>query len=170
MKITDYIIPVLFIGIMAIGLGKKTNVYNAFVKGAGKSLRLVGDLFPYIFAVFLAIGLFKASGLSSLTAKVLTPVLVPLGVPVELTELIVLKNISGSGSLAVLGNIFKVYGADSYIGRCASIIMSSTETTLYIAGIYFADTKVKRIGKPLAIGLLISTMSVFLSCWLCKII
>jgi Uncharacterized membrane protein len=122
--------------------------------GAKDAAPLALNLFPYIAAIFIAIDLMRASGIVDVLSSLLMPVLVPLGVPSELLSLIIIKPFSGGGSLAVLSDVYEHYGVDSYIGRCASIIMGSSETVFYIAAVYFASSKVKKLAKPILIGLI----------------
>ena len=81
----------------------------------------------------------------------------------------VLRPVSGSGSLAMLNDVLAKYGPDSYIGRCATMIVDGCDTVFYIATIYFARTKVKNTGKAIAIALAVSFLSCLLGCWLCRI-
>lgn len=92
-----------------------------------------------------------------------------LGIPKELAGLVVLRPVSGSGSLAMLNDVLTKYGPDSYIGRCATMIVDGCDTVFYIATIYFAQTKVKNTGKAIAIALFVSFLSCLLGCWLCRI-
>ncbi|MEG1711266.1 MAG: spore maturation protein [Clostridia bacterium] len=168
-SIADLLIPLMILLLIAIGAKKRINVYGSFLMGAKQSIPLSVNLFPYIAAVFIAIDLMRASGLITLISTLLKPILVPLGVPTELLSLIVIKPFSGGGSLAVLNDIFAHYGADSFIGRCASIIMGSSETVFYISAIYFATSKVKNLFKPILIGLITTLISVVLSCLFCRL-
>jgi len=93
-----------------------------------------------------------------------------LGIPKELSELIIIKNFSGSGSLALLENIYINFGTDSYIGRCASIIMGSSEAILFISAVYFAKTKIKNLTPAIIIATIVNFFSAVLSCFICKFI
>jgi spore maturation protein B len=169
MSFADLIIPILFIILLVAAKVKRVNAYNSFVDGAKRGFWAAIDLLPYVAAIFLAIMLFRQSGLIDLLVRLLSPALSLLGIPAPLTELILLKPLSGSGSLAVLSEIYETHGVDSYIGRTASIIMGSSETVFYVSTIYFAGTKVTSTGKALALGLMVSFISVLLSCWVCRL-
>lgn len=164
-----YIIPILLLLLVLFGLIKRQNNYESFVKGAQKSLLLVFEIFANIVAIFVIIELFKQSGISAFLQKYISPVFGLFGIPKELCELIVLKPFSGSGSLAILSDIFTNYGVDSYIGRCASVIISSSETVFYVTSVYFSKTKVKNMGYAIPLALFVTFLSSILACIFCKI-
>lgn len=163
-----WILPVLFAVLLLFSLTKKVNVYSCFVKGAKQGMSLAVDVFPYLAVMFVMISLMRDSGLSDIMAHWLQPLFSPLGIPKQLTELVLLRPFSGSGSLALLNEIIAEYGADSYVSRCACVMMSSSETVFYISSVYFATTKIKRIGWALPIALLCTLLSCVLACLLCK--
>ena len=113
--------------------------------------------------------LFEASHLSDLLTKILSPVFGALGIPKELTKLVLIKPFSGSGSLAYLNNIIQTYGADSYIARCACVCFGSSETVFYISAVYFAGVKVKKLTLPIALVLISTLISTVIACLLCRI-
>lgn len=165
----SYIIPILLLLLILFSHIKKQNNYQNFVKGAQKSLLLVFEIFANIVAIFVIIELFKASGISSFLQKYISPVFKIFGIPSELCELIVLKPFSGSGSLALLSDIFSRYGVDSYIGRSASVIISSSETVFYVTSVYFSKTKVKNMGYAIPLALFVTFLSSLLACLFCRI-
>ena len=166
----NYIIPILLLLLVIYSQIKQQNNYDSFVIGAQKSLTLVFEIFANIVAIFLIIELFKQSGISAFLQKYISPVFGIFGIPKELCELIVLKPFSGSGSLALLSDIFTNYGVDSYIGRCASVIISSSETVFYVTTVYFSKTKVKNMGYSIPLALFVTFLSSILACLFCKIL
>lgn len=165
-----YILPILFIGLFLYGFFKKINTYDTFVKGAKGAIKLVVDIFPFIVCIMIAVALLRASGVTEFLAKCLAPVFNFLGIPPELCELILLRPFTGSGSYALLNDVFVAYGADSYIGRCASVILGCSETIFYVATIYLSQTKVKRLGYAIPCALIASMIGAIVACLLCKII
>ena len=164
-----YILPLLFIGTFIYAQIKNVNAYKSFVGGAKQSFNLIFDIFPYILAIILMVGLMRASGLADLLAGAVSPVFSLIGIPKELAELVLLKPFTGSGSLALLNDIYTHYGVDSYIGRCASVIISSSETVFYISTLYFSQTKVKKLLYAIPAALIACLMGAVLSCLLCRI-
>ncbi len=165
----NYVLPILILLLLVYNLVKKQNNYDSFVKGAQKSLTLIFEIFANIVAIFVIIELFRASGISAYLQKIISPVFKIFGIPSELCELIVLKPFSGSGSLALLSDIFTHYGVDSYIGRYASVIISSSETVFYVTSVYFSKTKVKNLGYAIPLALFVTFLSSILACLFCKI-
>ena len=117
----------------------------------------------------VAVEAFRVSGASAYLANAIEPALRSVGLPKELAELLFLRPVSGAGSLAVLDGIYTNYGADSYIGRCASVIYGSSETVFYISAVYFAGTKNKKIALPIALVLISTFITTALACLLCWI-
>lgn len=167
---SKYLIPVLLILLIVYGSMKKVNIYQSFCSGAKNSINLVYNVFPYICAIMLCVALFRLSGLSSLLVKMLSPLFSLLGIPTEVSELVLLRPFTGSGSVSILENIISKYGADNYISRCACCILSSSETVFYVSAIYFADTKIKNITPAIIIALIGNIVGAIASCLLCRII
>jgi spore maturation protein B len=163
-----YIVPALFILLLTVAAIKKKNPYNAMLFGAKEGAASVIRIFPYIMVIMLALKLMQASGFDALITKALSPLLTWTGIPSELTYLVILRPVSGSGSLAMLAEIYAKYGPDSYISRCASLIVDGSDTIFYMAGVYFAETKVKNIGLVILLALLVSIIGAIVGCWLCR--
>lgn len=170
MKFFSIIIPVLLISLVIYSAIKKIKPYDAFAEGAGKAIPLVFSIFPYLATILMMTELFEKSGLSAKLIETITPVTDFLGIPPEITPLVLLKPFSGSGSLAVLSGIYSEYGADGYIPRCASVIFGSSETIFYVSAVYFARVKEKRLIKPIIISLISTFISTIFACFICRVI
>lgn len=166
----SYIIPIFLIILCVYCFIKKINAYDHFVAGAKESVDLCINTFPYLVAIFVGVELFKLSGLSSLVGNFLAPFFQFLGMPSELTEFLVLRPFTGSGSLAMLSEIFTLYGADSYVAKCACVIMSCSETTFYIVALYFSTIKLKKLRYTIPASLLATFLGSILACFVCRFI
>ena len=124
---SKYILPILIIVLLLYSFTKKTNTYNCFVDGAKNSFDLILTSFPYIVTIFVAVEVFNVSGLNVLFSDFVSPVFEFFGVPKQLSQLVILKNFTGCGSLALLEDIFVTYGADSYLARAGCVIAGSSE-------------------------------------------
>lgn len=164
-----YILPIIFILLFVYCIFKRINTYDHFVKGAKGAIKLVVEIFPYIAAILIATALLRVSGITSFLANLLSPIFNALGIPPQLCELILLRPFTGSGSYGLLENIFTTYGADSYISRCACVIMGCSETIFYVATVYISQTKVKRLFYAIPVALVCSLVGTILACLLCKI-
>lgn len=165
-----YVVPVILILTLVYGLIKRVNVYDSFVLGAKQSFHLSIDIFPYLAAMFIMVNCLHASGLDAYLIRLIAPPFKLVGVPSEVVQLMLLRPFSGSGSLAILTDVYKQYGVDSYIGRCASVIMGSSETVFYVASVYFAGTRIKHTGAAIPIALFCNLVGGVVACLLCKVI
>lgn len=165
-----YIVPIFIVLVLLYASYKNLNTYNIFVKGAKGAIDLVVSIFPYIVAIMISVALMRISGLTDLITKWLSPVFLALGIPPEVSELVLLRPFTGSGSFALLNDIFATYGADSYISRCACVIMGSSETVFYVATVYFSQTKVKKLLYAIPCALLASLVAAIVSCLLCRVL
>ena len=164
-----YILPILFILIFVYALFKKVNTYDTFVSGAKGAIKLVISIFPFIASILIAVALLRASGITYYLSCAMSPVLNFLGIPSELCELIILRPFTGSGSYALLNDVISNYGPDSYITRCASVILGCSETIFYVATIYLSQTKVKKLLYAIPVALVASFVGAIVGCLLCKI-
>ncbi len=164
-----YILPVLFLLLIIYCIFKRINTYDSFVKGAKGAIKLVVDIFPFIASILIAVTLLRVSGITTFLTQILSPIFNFLGIPPELTELVLLRPFTGSGSYALLEDVLTTYGADSYISRCACVIMGCSETIFYVATVYFSQTKVKKLLYAIPVALLCSIVGTILACLLCRV-
>lgn len=167
---SKYFIPFLFLVIILVAIIKKVRPYDAFTEGAKSAVPFAEKIFPYLVSIFVLTELFEASGLSQIISNLLSPVFSILGIPSELCRLVLIKPFSGSGSLALLTEIFSTYGVNSYLARCACVIYGSSETVFYIAAVYFAGAKTKNLTAPIIISLVATLFSCVFACFICRII
>ena len=165
--ISALIIPTIIMGILMYALFKKVNVYSAFVTGVKDGVKSVWSIFPALFALFIAVGAFRASGLADFLASLLSPVTDFFHFPSELLPFALLRPVSGSGSLALASDIFSRFGPDSFVGRTVSVMMGSTETTFYTVAVYFGATGTKNIRHTLKCALIADVFSMAISLMVC---
>lgn len=151
--ISAAVVPLFLLAVLLFGQWRGVKLYEAFVSGAKDGLMIAVRLVPYLIAVFAAVGIFRDSGAMALLAKALKPVLGPLGIPVDVIPLALVRPLSGSASLAILADTVKQHGPDSYVGFLASVIQGSTETTFYVLTVYFGVVAVRDTRHTLLSGL-----------------
>ncbi len=144
-----YITPALIMIIIITALARKKTVYNDFIDGAQSGMRLLADIFPPLVAMLVATSMLKASGALDILLEFLAPITERVKLPSEVMPLVIVRPVSGSGAIGVLSAILNEYGADSIIGRMASVICGSTETTFYCLAVYFAKTRVKSANRAI---------------------
>ena len=164
------IVPLLFLLSFLYAMRKKVKLFDCFTDGVKGAIPLVTSIFPYIATVAMLSKLFEVSGMESTLSKWLSPVFSLTGIPTEITPLLLVKPLSGSGAIAVLSDILTKYGVDSYIARCACVAYGSSETIFYIGAVYFATLQRKKLSLALGIAVLSYLLSVVLCCFLCRFI
>jgi spore maturation protein B len=145
------------------GIFKGVNVFTEFTDGAKDGFRIVLNILPSLIGLIFAIELIKASGGLNILCKLLSPISSLLGIPEDVAPLTILSPISGSGSLGMFENILKDHGPDSFIGRVASVMMGSTETTFYTMTVYYGSIGVKKTRHTLPSALCADFTSFILS-------
>jgi spore maturation protein B len=165
--LTAYAIPAVFIIILVLGLYRGINVFDTFVEGAKLGITTTFRIIPPLVGLMVSIGVFRSSGALDLIVHGLKPAAKVLGIPAELLPLALLRPVSGSASLAMMTDILKEFGADSAIGRMASTMMGSTETTFYTITVYFGAVGVKDIRYTLAAALIADAVCIVCSVWIC---
>ena len=169
-RILALIIPLLFLLTFAFAAWKKVKIYDSFTEGVKGAIPLILSIFPYIVGVMMLCKLLEVSGLEAQLTKWISPLFSFTGVPEELAPLVLMKPLSGSGSIAVLTQILERYGVDSYIGRCACVAYGTSDTIFYIGAVYFASVQRKKITTALVIALTSYILSIIFACFLCQIL
>lgn len=133
------VLPLIIFSVIAYGLMQKINVFESFTVGAKDGIETTVRILPSLIGLITAISMLKASGALDALCNFLAPALDLVGYPKELVPLSIMRPISGSGALAIINDIIKTHGADSFIGRCASVMAGSTETTFYTLAVYLGS-------------------------------
>ena len=167
--ISLYALPALFIIILGAGLIKKVKVYDAFIEGSAEGISAMVKILPALIGLMTAVGVFRASGALDMLIWFLTPVASLLGIPAETLPLVLLRPVSGSASLALVSELLREYGPDSYIGRVVSTMMGSTETIFYTLAIYYGSVGIKNIRYTLIAALIADGAGVIASAWICAL-
>ena len=163
------LIPLIFLLTFLYAGVKKVRIFDEFAAGAGKAIPLAVSIFPYIAAITVLARLLTASGLEDKLLGFLAPMFRAMGIPQEIAGLVLIKPLSGSGSIAMLSEILARYGVDSYVARCACVAYGAAETIFYVAAVYFAGIRRKKLPLALTFSLLAYLLSVVVCCLLCRI-
>ena len=141
---TALLIPALLGGVGLYAALHGADVYGALCAGAKQGLATLRDILPPLIVLLTAIAMLRASGALDALTALLSPVFRFLGIPAECAPLMLLRPFSGSGALAVGGELMRAYGPDSTVGRTAAVMLGSTETTFYVVGVYLGAAGVRR--------------------------
>ena len=158
------------VGIPIYGFFKGVKVYEVFVTGAKEGFEVAVRIIPYLVAILVVVGMFRVSGAMDLISHGLPRFMDSLGLSPDVLSLIVMRPLSGAASLGVLGEIIAKQGPDSYQARLASVIIGSTETTLYVIAVYFGAVAVSKARYALHAGLLADAAGLIASIIICLMI
>ncbi len=160
--------PLMIIIIILYGVIERKKVFDIFLDGAKEGLGIVLNIFPTLVGLFVAIGALRSSGIIDLIVNFLTPAFNILDFPSEILPLAIIRPISGSASIAVATDIMKSFGVDSNIGLIASVIMGSTETTVYTIAVYTSSVGIKKTRFVLWAALIADFVGIITSILVCR--
>ena len=170
-ELSRYIIPVLLGGIPFYGLAvKKVKVYESFVEGAKDGFTIAVRIIPYLVAILVAIGMFRASGALDLLLTILSPFLNAVGFPPENLPLALMRPLSGSGSLGLLTDLIDQHGPNSLISKIGATMFGSTETTFYVLAVYFGSVGIRSSRHALAAGLIADFVGIISAVYICRLL
>jgi len=161
-----FVIPCAVFIIVFYGAYKKIDVYESFIKGSKESFDMIFTLFPTMLAMVFAVNIFIKSGILEDIVVLIEPVLDFMNVPSEILPMAMIRPISGSSSLAILNSILENHGPDSFLGRLASVMQGSTDTTFYVLSLYFGSIGIKKIRYALWAGLFADLVGILSSIFL----
>lgn len=164
--ISRWIVPLMLLLIPVMAFLRRVKVYEAFVDGAQQGFTTAIKIIPYLVAMLVAISVFRASGAMEVLSQFLGPVVKPLGIPPEVLPLAFMRPLSGSGAVGLATELIKVHGPDSFIGRLASTMQGSADTTFYVLTVYFGSVGIKRYRYAPAVGLIADISAFLASVWI----
>lgn len=141
---TGLLIPALLLGVSALALGRRVDVYSALLDGGRSGLELVKSILPSLVMLLTAVELLRVSGAADALTRLLAPLSTVLGIPAETLPLLLIRPLSGSAALAVGADLMAAHGPDSPVGRTAAILLGSTETTFYTVSVYFSAAGIRK--------------------------
>jgi spore maturation protein B len=163
-------IPALALIVVVTGAVRKVKIYEVFVEGAKEGFTIGVRIIPYLVAMLVAIGIFRASGAMDILTSVLSPLTNLIGMPAEALPMAIMRPLSGSGALGVMSEIFKAHGPDSPVGRLVSVMMGSGETTFYVLAVYFGSVGITRTRQAVPAGIIADIVSIVVSVWVVGLI
>ena len=161
--ISSAIMPLMIILIITHGLIKKVDIFPLFMEGAKSGVETAINILPSMIGLFTAIAMLRASGFFEFSAQLVSPLLNIVHFPEEILPLAIMRPISGSGAMAIVNDLLTTHGPDSTIGRIASVLMGSTETTIYTLAVYYGSVGIKRTRHTLQSALLADLTGIIMS-------
>ncbi len=167
--ISTWTIPIMICVIPLYGYLKGVPVYEKFVEGGREGLDMAIKIMPYMIAIFFAMGVFDASGGMDLVTRFLSPILSAIGMPPQILPLAVVRPLSGSSALGITASLLREWGPDSFVGRLASTMQGSTDTTFYVLSVYFGSVGVTRTRHALPTGLIGDVTGILAALYVCRL-
>jgi spore maturation protein B len=168
---SNWIVPLLILGVPLYAYAaKRIRVYESFIEGAKEGFAIGVRIMPYLVAILVAVGMFRASGAMDWLAWCIRPVVAWAGFPAEALPSSLMRSLSGSAAFAMSSEIFKLYGPDSFVGRLVSVIQGSTETTFYIMAVYFGAIAVRKTRYTLAASLITDLSGIIAAYVICRLL
>lgn len=158
-----FILISIIISFVLMATIKKVNVYESFIDGAKEGFNVAVGIIPYMIAILMAIGVFRASGAMDFMVDGIGKLVALLGINTEFVDALptaLMKPLSGSGARGMMIDAMRTYGADSFVGRLTSVIQGSTETTFYILAVYFGSVGIKKTRYALGCGLIADAVGI----------
>ncbi|MGI6552784.1 MAG: spore maturation protein [Clostridia bacterium] len=168
--ISSWAIPILLLFIPLTAYLRGVKVYEAFVTGAEEGFRTAVKIIPYLVGMLVAISVFRASGAMDLFIQLINPVMALFHAPAEILPLAIMRPLSGGGALGLATEIISTYGPDSYLGRLASTMQGSTDTTFYVLTVYFGSVGISKYRYALALGLIADVTSLAAAIFVCNLV
>ena len=169
-ELSRYIIPLMLVMIPFYGLVfRKVKVYESFVEGAKDGFDIAVRIIPYLVAILVAIGMFRASGALEILLTTMAPFLTYIGFPPENLPLALMRPLSGSGSLGLLTDLINEHGPDSLIAKIGATMFGSTETTFYVLAVYFGSVGIRKTRHALVAGLFADLVGVLSAVFFCQL-
>ena len=168
--ISSLILPIIILVFSIMLLVSKRNLIDDFFIGAKEGIKSTVNLIPNLCLLTVAISMLSSSGALDIISKILYPVFDFLKIPKDILPLIITRPLSFGASVAAYENLIERCGIDSIETICASIIMASSDTTLYVISVYFSATSIKKTRYTIPIALTVSILSIFLSCLLGRLL
>lgn len=164
------VMPTIFIIIISWALIKKVDIFDAFLSGAKEGLKSLFGILPALIGLITAITMLRTSGALDFFTGLLSPVTQLLGIPSEIMLLALLRPVSGSGALGIVNDLLTAKGPDSMIGRIASVVMGSTETTFYTLAVYYGSVKIKNTRHTVPAALCADLTGLLAGTWICYLL
>jgi spore maturation protein B len=161
-------VPAMLALIPLWGAIRGVKVYDAFIAGAEEGLQVAVRIIPFLVGMMVALSIFRASGAMELLAGAISPVTARLGFPPAILPLMIVRPLSGAGALAVTADLLKTHHPDSYLGRLASIMQGSTDTTFYVLTVYFGSVGIRRTRYAPAVGLVADLVGFLAALYTCN--
>lgn len=169
-QVSRWAVPVLIFFILLFAALRGVKVYECFIKGAEEGFSLAVRIIPYLVAMMMAVSIFRQTGVLQLFTKYGENIFKALSIPPDIIPLALMRPFSGGGALGITAEIINTHGPDSFLGRLASTMQGSTDTTFFILTVYFGSVGIKKYRYSVAVGLLADLISFIAAIYICNLV
>ena len=162
---TDYLVPLILLGLSLTALARGENGYEIMLQGASEGLGLIRSILPSLVMLLTAVHMLRASGAIDLISRYAGPLFRIFGIPPETAPLVLIRPISGSAALALGADLMHTYGVDSSVGRTVAVMLGSTETTFYTISVYFGAAGIQKTRYTIPAALFADFVGFFMASW-----
>ncbi|MBQ4519149.1 MAG: spore maturation protein [Bacteroidaceae bacterium] len=169
-QVANIFLFLIIIGFILAAMRRRVNVYDAFVEGAKEGFQTAVRIIPYLVAVLVAIGVFRASGAMDMLLDGIASLVAAIGLDTEFVGALptaLMKPLSGSGARGLMVDAMQTYGPDSFVGRLACLFQGSTDTTFYILAVYFGSVGIRQTRHAVPCGLLADAAGIVAALFIC---
>lgn len=163
--VSVFVLPLLIVGFVLYGVWRKVPVFEEFVEGAKGGFEVAVRIIPYLVGILFAIGMFRASGAMEFVINGMRPVLALISVPAEVLPMMIMRPLTGSGSVAIVLDMIQQFGEDSVYVKMVATMFGSTETTFYVIAVYFGSISVRKTRHAIAAGLIADITALLVAVW-----
>ncbi|MFC2948273.1 spore maturation protein [Virgibacillus sediminis] len=161
--VSTWFIPCFILLVLSVATWRKVPSYEMFVEGGKEGVKMAFSLLPFLVGMIVSISILRSSGALEAFIQLISPVLIAVGVPPDIIPLALVRPISGTAALGMTTELISSHGPDSFIGRLASTMQGSTDTTLYILTVYFGAVGIKKMSYALKVGLIADVIGIIAS-------
>lgn len=162
-SVSVWLIPSFILIVLLVASWKKVPAYETFVEGGKEGVKMAFSLLPFLVGMIVSISILRASGAMEAFTGLIAPLLSLIGIPPDIIPLALVRPISGTAALGMTTELIQTHGPDSFIGRLASTMQGSTDTTLYILSVYFGAVGIRKMRYALKVGLLADVIGIIAS-------
>ena len=169
-SVSPWIMPMLMVGFLLFGAIRGVRIYEVFVEGAKEGFQVALRIIPYLVAILVAVGMFRASGAMDVMVSAIGGFTSRFGLPPEALPMALLRPLSGSGAYGIMASVINdpAIGPDSYVGYLVSTLQGSTETTFYVLAVYFGAVQIRKVRHTLAAALTADVVAVIAAVAVCS--
>ncbi len=168
--VSSWAVPAMIGTILVAALVRRLPVYEEFVEGAKEGFQVGLRIIPFLVAMLVAMGMFRASGAIDVLKAIASPLLGAVGFPPDLLPMAIMRPLSGSGAQGLLAEIVKTFGPDSLLGRQAATMVGCSETTFYVLAVYFGSVAITRTRHAVVVGLTAELAGFITAIWVCRMV